>query len=128
MLSASSSPARIDDALESLRWWLLDNHYSQHTAEAICAYTVAHSTPVGSCYLEAEDAVGAAACYIAALPGPDPSDGSDWLPGEFPAFTPGPDDLADYGRWAEELEARRRTAAYLDGFNDQRQDWSEVPA
>ncbi len=43
-------------------------------------------------------------------------------------FEPGPDDLADYAAWSEELDRRRRTIAYLDGFNAVRNDAQEIPA
>lgn len=37
-------------------------------------------------------------------------------------------DYADYLEWSIELDDRRATEAYLAGFNEQRQDWTEVPA
>jgi hypothetical protein len=43
-------------------------------------------------------------------------------------FEPGPEDLADYGAWSEDLDRRRATAEYLDGFNAVRDDASEIPA
>jgi hypothetical protein len=42
--------------------------------------------------------------------------------GGSPDYEPTAEDLADYGRWSEELEARRHTHDYLDGFNAVRPD------
>jgi hypothetical protein len=43
-------------------------------------------------------------------------------------YEPDERDLADYGRWSEELDRRRDAFDYLTRFNAERQDWTERPA
>jgi hypothetical protein len=45
-----------------------------------------------------------------------------------PEFTPSASDWDSYRQWSEYLDRRRATAEYLDRFNRERQDHTEVPA
>jgi hypothetical protein len=136
---ASVSPfACFAKPLGALGEWLLDNHYSQHAAEAIVGHTAAEGTPTGSPYLDREDEPTASEVFVEAMeavpfddpawgdPGPGDSDrsvpaGAAIVPTELldlapicgggpEPFEPSEGDWEDYRRWAAEVEARARAA------------------
>jgi hypothetical protein len=136
-------------ALEPLGILLDDYHYSAHARARILAYTAREGTPSGCPELDAEDEHDCEMVYVEAF-GPVPYDDPAWddetmcldvgllargvHPWPIPAVgdddraEPTEDDLADYGRWSEELDRRRDSEDYLTRFNAERQDWTERPA
>src|SRR6516165_8669136 len=58
----------LQPGLDTLSWWLEDNHYSAHARERILAHAAAEGTPTGCRYLEREDEAGAEAVFVDALP------------------------------------------------------------
>lgn len=118
MSSVSQVPTLYDlaPALQGLAWWLLNNGYSQHDAEAIVARVEDAgelASAVAAGLLAAEDEGAATDVYVEALP-PVSFDSAAWgeddedrPTAEEPPYDPTPDDLADYMEWSAAVEARQ---------------------